>query len=126
MMSSRSISRVYLSAGGDNIVGGAGRGTGAEPRLTSWKKTGDADISLPPLPSRRAPTPPPNRKLFTIHLKPAFTVCPGSADPFYVVINSINWATTSWTYSIMCKYYVKYYGCGGRLRKKQRMGGGVI
>lgn len=57
----RSISRVYLSAG--EVVGG-GRTTssrGAEPRLTGWKKTGDLDGSLPPLPSRRAPTPPPNR-----------------------------------------------------------------
>ena len=28
------------------------------------------------------------------------TVCPGSSDPFYVVIYYIKWVTTSWTYSI--------------------------
>ena len=34
---------------------------GEEPRLTAWRRTGDQDGSLPPLPARRAPTPPPNR-----------------------------------------------------------------
>ena len=28
------------------------------------------------------------------------TVCPGSSDPFNVVIYYIKWITTSWTYSI--------------------------
>jgi len=54
----RSISRVYLSAG--EVVGGRTQ-RGEEPRLTGWKKTGDLDGSLPPLPARRPPTPPPSR-----------------------------------------------------------------
>ena len=56
----RSISRVYLSAGND-VIGGRGSRAGEEPRLTSWKKTGDTDLSLPPLPARRPQTPPPSR-----------------------------------------------------------------
>ena len=56
----RSISRVYLSAGSD-VIGGRGSRAGEEPRLTSWKKTGDTDLSLPPLPARRPQTPPPSR-----------------------------------------------------------------
>ena len=79
----RSISRVYLSSGEEPplvggrwrggkegeepplVVGGGGRWRGGkegeEPRLTAWRRTGDQDASLPPLPARRAPTPPPNR-----------------------------------------------------------------
>ncbi len=65
----RSISRVYLSSGEETplVVGGGSGGRwratkeGEEPRLTAWRRTGDQDASLPPLPARRAPTPPPNR-----------------------------------------------------------------
>ena len=27
------------------------------------------------------------------------TICPRSSDPFYIVSYSVNWVTTSWTYS---------------------------
>ena len=33
------------------------------------------------------------------------TVCPRRSDPFYLVSYNIKWITTSWTYSIIFKYF---------------------
>lgn len=70
----RSISRVYLSAGEETVVGGSGRGwrrEGEEPRLTSWRRTATElespampGLPGPPIPARRpsaAGEPAPNR-----------------------------------------------------------------
>ena len=35
------------------------------------------------------------------HLTVRYTVCPRSSGPFYKVTYYINWATTSWTYSMV-------------------------
>ena len=35
----------------------------------------------------------------------AYTVCPRSSDPFYIVRYYLKWVTTSWTYSLLYKIF---------------------
>ena len=39
------------------------------------------------------------------------TLCPRSLDPFYDATYYIKWVKTSWTYSIMNKFYVSKKSC---------------
>ena len=38
--------------------------------------------------------------MFSLQTIFAFTICPRSSDPFYIVSYYIKWVTTSWTYSM--------------------------